>query len=308
MYDLLIVGAGPAGLSAAIYGARSGLSTLVLEREAIGGQISQTDTCENYPGNIENLGGIELTENMKSQAVSFGAEFKYDEIIEMDLEGDIKTLKSKKNEYKARSIILATGAAPRKLGAPGEKELTGRGVGYCATCDAPLYKDLEVFVVGGGDSAIEEAIYLSKFAKKVMVINRSEKFRATPIIMNRAKQNEKIEFIVNTEVISINGDKELESLLLKNNKTGQEKTIDSAGNPFGLFIFIGRIPNSKLLEGKLNLERGYIKTDEEMRTEIPGVFAAGDIRVKTVRQVVTATGDGAIAAVNAERYLEEKKA
>jgi len=232
---------------------------------------------------------------------------KLDTIKEVELEGKIKILKGEKDEYKAKTVIIATGAQPRKIGCPGEAELTGRGVSYCATCDAAFFEDMEVFVVGGGDAAVEEAMYLTKFARKVTLIHRRDQLRAAKSIQEKAFANEKMHFMWNTVVKEIRGDGIVESMLVENVKTGEvtEIVADEEDGTFGIFVFVGFQPNTKLFEGIINMENGYIVTDQDMRTNIPGVFAAGDCRAKSLRQVVTATADGAIAATQAEKYIEE---
>ena len=306
IYDLIILGAGPAGLAAGLYGARAGLSTLILERGAEGGQAAQTDRVENYPGAmLEEESGYSLTARMAAQAESFGALRKADEIRSLELEGEVKTLTGASGVYQARTVILATGASPRKLGCPGEDTFTGQGVSYCATCDGAFFRGLEVYVVGGGDSAVEEALFLTRFARKVTIIHRRDRLRAVKSLQDKAFSNEKMSFLWDSEIESLDGQDVLQTIRLRNVKTGEisEITADQDDGMMGLFIFVGLDPNSGLLEGKLPLERGYIKTDENMHTEIPGVFAAGDIRVKSLRQIVTAAADGAIAAMEAERYL-----
>jgi thioredoxin reductase (NADPH) len=308
IYDVIIIGEGPAGLSAGLYAARSRLKTLILEKEKVGGQIVTTDEVANYPGSIENATGPSLIKRMVQQAQDFGAEMKFDTVKEVELEGKIKVIKGEKDEYQAKAVIIATGAKPKKIGCPGELELTGRGVSYCATCDAAFFEDLEVFVVGGGDSAVEEALYLTKFARKVTIIHRRDQLRAAKSIQEKAFANEKIHFMWNTVVKEIKGDGIVESMVVENVKTGEVTEIfaDEEDGTFGIFVFIGLVPTTELFEGKLEMENGYIITDEDMRTNIPGVFAAGDCRKKSLRQVVTAAADGAIAAVQAEKYINEE--
>jgi thioredoxin reductase (NADPH) len=308
IYDVIIIGEGPAGLSAGLYAARSRLKTLILEKEKAGGQIVTTDEVANYPGSIENATGPSLIKRMVQQAQDFGAEMKLDTVKEVELEGKIKVIKGEKDEYQAKAVIIATGAKPKKIGCPGELELTGRGVSYCATCDAAFFEDLEVFVVGGGDSAVEEALYLTKFARKVTIIHRRDQLRAAKSIQEKAFENEKIHFMWNTVVKEIKGDGIVESMVVENVKTGEVTEIfaDEDDGTFGIFVFIGLEPSTEIFEGKLKMENGYIITDEDMRTNIPGVFAAGDCRKKSLRQVVTAAADGAIAAVQAEKYINEE--
>lgn len=308
IYDVVILGAGPAGLAAGLYAGRSRLSTLIVEKGQDGGQIAITDEIENYPGQIaEGESGPSLVARMTAQAEKFGVERVTDVINQVELDGDVKKLISAKHEYCGKTVIVATGAFPRPIGCKGEAEYMGKGVSYCATCDANFFEDFEVFVVGGGDSAVEEAMYLSKFARKVTIIHRRDELRAAKSIQEKALANPKIEFFWDTVVEELHGDDILSGMTVKNVKTGETRLVeaDEEDGMFGVFGFIGTIPSSGLFEGKLEMDRGYIKTDDEMKTNIPGVFAAGDIRVKSLRQVVTAAADGAIAAVQAEKYIEE---
>ncbi|MSU02270.1 thioredoxin-disulfide reductase [Tissierella pigra] len=307
IYDVIIIGAGPAGLAAGLYSSRARLNTLIIEKDGDGGQIATTDEVANYPGSIENASGPSLIARMVEQVNEFGAKKVNDEIKSVELNGDIKVLKGAKEEYQAKTVIIATGATPKPIGCPGEKELTGRGVSYCATCDAAFFEDLEVFVVGGGDSAVEEAMYLTKFARKVTIVHRRDELRAAKSIQEKAFKNEKMNFMWDTTITELKGDGILESMIVKNVKTGEEKEIfaDEDDGTFGVFVFVGYNPATKLFDGIIDMEDGYIKTDADMKTNIPGVFAAGDNRVKSLRQVVTATADGAIAAVQAEKYINE---
>jgi thioredoxin reductase (NADPH) len=307
IYDVVIIGEGPAGLAAGLYASRARLKTLIIEKEKAGGQIVTTDEVANYPGSVENASGPSLIARMVEQAEEFGAEKVIDTIKDVELEGKIKVLKGEKGEYQAKTVIIATGAKPRPIGCPGEKELTGRGVSYCATCDAAFFEDMEVFVVGGGDTAVEEGMYLTKFARKVTIIHRRDELRAAKSIQEKAFKNEKMNFMWDSVVEEIKGDGIVESMVVKNIKTGEKTEIhaDEDDGTFGIFVFIGFTPATQLFEGKVELENGYIPTDADMKTNIPGVFAAGDCRVKSLRQVVTATADGAIAAVQAEKYINE---
>lgn len=307
IYDVIIIGAGPAGLAAGLYASRARLNTLIIEKEGEGGQIKTTDEVANYPGSIENASGPSLIARMVEQVNEFGAKRIIDEIKSVELEGKIKVLKGAKEEYQAKTVIIATGATPRPIGCPGEKELTGRGVSYCATCDAAFFEDLEVFVVGGGDSAVEEAMYLTKFARKVTIVHRRDELRAAKSIQEKAFKNEKMNFMWDSVITEVKGDGILESMIVKNVKTGEEKEIfaDEDDGTFGVFVFVGYNPATKLFDGIIEMENGYIKTDDNMHTNVPGIFAAGDNRVKSLRQVVTATADGAIAAVQAEKYINE---
>ena len=309
IYDVIILGAGPAGLAAGLYAGRSRLSTLIIEKGKDGGQIAITDEIENYPGQqVEGESGPSLIARMTEQAKKFGAERASDTIISVELDGDVKVLKSAKNEYKAKAVIVATGAFPKPIGCENEAKFMGKGISFCATCDASFFEDFEVYVVGGGDSAVEEAMYLTKFARKVTIIHRRDELRAAKSIQEKAFANPKLHFMWDTVVTKVDSDDELlNKMTVKNVKTGEETVIEADPDDglFSLFGFIGYNPNSKLFEGMLDMERGYIKTDADMHTNIPGVFAAGDIRVKSLRQVVTAAADGAIAAMQAEKYINE---
>ncbi len=308
-YDVIIIGAGPAGLAAGLYSARAKMSTLILEKDKPGGQIVTTEEVANYPGSIHEATGPSLVARMIEQCEEFGAERRKEGVLAVDFSGDIKTVTTEAAVYEAKAIIIGTGAVPRKMGCPGEKELTGKGVSYCATCDADFFTDLEVFCIGGGDTALEEAMYLTKFARKVTLVHRRDEFRAAKSIVEKAMKHPKVEIIYDAVVEEVKGDGLLESIVLKNVKTGEltEHVADENDGTFGCFVFVGYIPNNGLFKGAVTLdEGGYIPTDDNMKTNIPGVFAAGDIRVKSLRQVVTATADGAIAAVQAEKYIEEK--
>jgi thioredoxin reductase (NADPH) len=303
IYDTIIIGGGPGGLSAGLYGARSKMDTLLIERSKFGGQTATTDELENYPGSEENSTGPSLIERMRKQAEEFGTKFAKDEIIEVDFSGAIKKIIGQKETYEAKSIIIATGAYPRLAGFKNELELRGKGVSYCATCDADFFTELDVAVVGGGDSALTEAIYLTKFAENVTIIHRRDQFRGAKSIQDKVFKNPKIKVIYDSVVEEAKGDEILEGLVLKNVKTGEVSDLKVDG----CFVFVGYLPISQLFKSKIRMdETGYIITDEEMRTDVPGVFAAGDIRQKSLRQVITAAADGAIAATNAEHYLENE--
>ena len=306
-YDLIVVGGGPAGMSAAIYGSRSRLDTLVLEAtRKTGGQPSTYHDMENYPG-VPETTAPELMDSFKEHAEKFNTEFKRGEVVDLTVNGLEKVVKTKKGEeYKAKSVILATGAEPRKLGIKGEKELKGKGVSYCATCDADIFEELDVVVVGNGNSAVEESIYLTKFVNKLtmIVIHDEGVMDAEKILQEKAMENDKIEFVWNSVVEEIKGDEMVEGVVLKNIKTGEKSTLDC----HGVFFFVGRVPNTDFLKGTVDLtEHGYIKTNDEMETSAPGVYAVGDVRNKVVRQVITAAGDGATAAVMAQGYIEEEE-
>lgn len=302
-YQLMIIGGGPAGLTAGLYAARAQLKTLLIEKGIPGGQITVTDWIDNYPGFPEGVSGFDLADKMAAQAARFDLQTKTANVISMDLAGPIKKIRLEdKSELTSTTVILATGARPNQLGIPGEKELTGKGVSYCATCDAPFYRGLEIAVVGGGNTAIQEAIYLTRFASRVTVIHRRDQLRATKVVQEKAFANERVEFIWDTVVTEVTGDKGVETLQLKNNKD-EVSTLAVQG----VFVLIGIRPNSEDLPlDQLDHENGFIKTDIEMQTSLAGVMAAGDICNKLVRQVVNGAGEGAVAALSAERYLEEK--
>lgn len=305
LYDVVIIGAGPAGMTAAVYASRANLDTLMLERGVPGGQMADTEEIENYPG-FESILGQELSTKMFDHAKKFGAEYAYGEVKEIIDHGDYKEVIAGDKSYKTKTVIIATGAEYKKLGIQGEAELTGRGVSYCAVCDGAFFRERHLAVIGGGDSAVEEGMYLTRFASKVTIIHRRDKLRAQKIIQDRAFANEKIDFIWDTVVEQINEkDGKVGSLTLKNLKTGE--TSEFAAD--GVFVYIGTVPLSEPFKS-LGIvdEDGYIPTNENMETKIPGVYAAGDIRVKDLRQVVTATGDGSIAAEAAIKYIEEQAA
>lgn len=293
-YDVVILGAGPAGLTSAIYCSRAGLSTLVLEKGFCGGQIYLSSLVENYPG-VKSTDGASLIATMVSQAKSFGAQIlENSSAVEVDTEK--KLVKTEKAAYSAASIIISTGNRWRKLGVPGEAELVGRGVSYCATCDGPFFKGKEVAVIGGGDSAIEEAMYLTKFASKVYVIHRRDKLRAEKYVQEQAFANEKIEFLWDTQVKEISGSGKVEQLSLENSKTGEKTGLEVSG----VFIYIGMLPNTELFGDSLEKDgRGYVKTNERMQSSVEGIYAAGDVRSSPVKQITTATSDGTVAAVSA---------
>ena len=309
IYDLIIIGAGPAGISSAIYAGRAKLNTLVLEKESIGGQIKTTSEIVNYPGVIHHSGSG-LMEDMRTQASSFGVKFQDAEVTSVDLNGEVKTLYTNKGELKSRAIIIATGASPRKLGFPGEKEFAGRGIAYCATCDGEFFKDLDVFVVGAGFAAAEEAIFLTRFARKVTVIAREPEFTCAKSIADKVLAHPKIEVKFNTEIVEASGEGVLNHCKFINNITKEtfEYTASEEDGTFGIFIFVGYQPQTSLFKDSVDMDNfGYIITNENMETNIPGVYAAGDLRPKVLRQVVTAVADGAIAATCAERYVSEEK-
>ncbi|CFX93907.1 Thioredoxin reductase [Syntrophomonas zehnderi OL-4] len=303
-YDLIVLGGGPAGLAAGMYGARARMKTAIIEKGRPGGQAATTEDLENYPGFGPGTTGPGLTQSMADHALAFGAELIKDNIVELFLEESPKKIVCKKETYLARAVIYALGAEPRLLNVSGEGRLRGKGVSYCATCDADLFEELDVVVVGSGDAAIEEAEYLTKFAENVtvIVIHEEGKVDANRVAAERAFKNPKLKWIWNSTVKSINGSELVENVTLKNIKTGAESDYPTNG----VFIFIGTLPNSDLLQGRVELNKqGYIITDYKMATNIEGVFAAGDVCDKYLRQVVTAAADGAIAAVAAEKYVHE---
>lgn len=306
LYDLVIIGAGPAGLTAGIYMARAKYKTLILEKEKIGGQITITEEVVNYPS-VFKTSGEELTKQMAKQAEAFGAEIKIDEVIELKLNQDIKEIVTKTKTYKALTVIVATGANPRKLGFKGEQEYQGRGVAYCATCDGEFFSGKDIFVVGGGFAAAEEAMFLTRFGKSVsMIIREPEMTCATSIIEKVKNHVPKINLHYFTEVKEISGDDFPHHIEFINNQTNETWSYDNKEDTFGTFVFAGYVPNTILLKDKVELDQfGYIITDENRQTNIPGVFAAGDLCVKNLRQVVTATSDGAIAATSAEKIASE---
>lgn len=302
VYDVAIIGGGPAGLSAGLYASRGRLNTVIIEKGKWGGQAATTEELENYPGSIENPTGPKLTERMREQAKAFGTDFLEGEVVGFDLNDKIKVLKLKEGEVKAKAIIIATGAQQVNLGAPGEDTFRGKGVSYCATCDADFFTELEVVVVGGGDAAVEEAIYLTKFADKVTIVHRRDQFRAAKSIVEKALANEKIQVMWDSVVEEIYGDGIVEGVKLKNVKTGEITDYRTDG----VFIFIGTRPVSEFVKGIVDLdEKGYIITDSEMKTSVEGIFAAGDVRNTPLRQVITAAADGAVAAISAEKYIDK---
>ena len=304
IYDVIIIGAGPAGMTAAVYTSRANLSTLMLERGVPGGQMVNTGEVENYPG-YDHILGPELATKMFEHAKKFGAEYAYGDVKEVIDGEEYKTVVTSNQQYKARAIIIATGAEYKKLGVPGEKELGGRGVSYCAVCDGAFFKGKELVVVGGGDSAVEEGVYLTRFASKVTIVHRRDQLRAQKILQQRAFANEKIDFIWNHTVKQINEkDGRVCSVTLVHTQTGEEREFPCDG----VFIYIGMVPLTKPFASLgITNENGYIETNELMETKVPGIFAAGDVREKSLRQIVTATGDGSVAAQSAQHYVEELK-
>jgi thioredoxin reductase (NADPH) len=300
VFDLIIIGGGPAGLTAGLYGSRAKMDVLVIEKEVFGGQITTTAEIQNYPGAPEECTGNSLSQRMKQQAEDFGTKFTVDEIVSMELSGEIKSLKGRKEEYDARVLIIATGAKPRLAGFKNELELRGRGVSYCATCDADFFEGLDIAVIGGGDSAITEALYLTKFADSVTIIHRRDTLRAAKTIQEKAFKNTKIKFLWNSTIEEAAGEELVERVMVKNLKTNEVTTLEVNG----VFVYIGLEPITEIFKGIIELDgNGYIQADETMKTNVPGVYAAGDVRAKSLRQVITAAADGAIAAMQAEEYI-----
>ncbi len=302
--DTIIIGGGPAGLAAAIYTCRAEMKTVILERGLLGGQVSLTDEVDNYAGFPEGVSGPELIQKMEAQCRRFGAEIRTEGATKIETDGDTKIVTTDKNAYHSPTVILATGADPRKLGVPGEKELRGKGVSYCGTCDAPFFRDRKVIAVGGGDAAFKEALFIAKFASEVILVHRRQGFRAEKIYVTEARENPKISFELDCVVEKINGESKVEGVDIRNVKTEEKKTVPCDG----VFIFAGNIPNTGFLGGLLDLdEGGHIETDRDMMTSIPGIFTIGDVRKYSYRQIATAVGEGATAAMAAERWIERNK-
>ncbi len=300
-YDVVIIGGGGSGLTAALYSSRAKLSTALFEKLTPGGQIALTDVVENYPGFPEGITGPEISQKMEEQAKRYGTEVVYEEVLTLAKKEKGFELKTSSGLYEAGAVILSTGASFRMLNVPGEKELTGRGVSYCATCDGAFFKEKQIIVVGGGDSALQEGIFLTRFASKVSIVHRRDKLRASPILQERAKQNPKIEFIWDTVVEKIQGAKKVEAVTFKNLKTQQTSEFKTEG----VFVFVGHDPNTGFLKGFVELdEKGYVKSGEGVTTSVPGVFAAGEIRAGAIKQLVAACGEGCEAALAAQAYLE----
>jgi thioredoxin reductase (NADPH) len=303
MENLIIMGSGPAGLTAAVYAARSALNPIVIAGDQRGGQITLTLDMENFPGFPEGIGGMELAQLLEKQAIRFGAKILQDAVTEVDLSEHPFSVKTREASYETKALIISTGASPRMLGVPGEKEYTGRGVSYCATCDGFFYQDRAVIVVGGGDSAVDEGLFLTKFASKVTIIHRRDRLRADPILQERAKQSEKIDYIWDTVVTEVLGDDSgVTGVAMKNVNTAEESTFDAEG----VFVYIGHIPNTSLFQNQIEMDgNGYIQADKRQRTNVDGVFAAGDVQDPIYKQAVTSAGTGAIAAIEAEKFIAE---
>ncbi|PIE70867.1 MAG: thioredoxin-disulfide reductase [Deltaproteobacteria bacterium] len=299
-YDLVIIGGGPAGLTAGIYACRSRLNVLLVEKAAVGGQIVITDWVENYPGFPEGISGYDLAEKMAAQAKQFGLKTESDEVVSVDFTGDVKEISLSARKVTSRAVIIASGASPKKLGIPGEDRFFGKGVSTCATCDGPFYREAVLAAVGGGDTAVQESHFLTKFAKKVYLIHRRDELRAAKILQERAFANDKIEIIWDSVVTSMNGFALLENVTVENVKTGESRQLDVKG----CFVWIGTDPNTEFLNGSVKTDEwGFIKVNERMETSVPGVFAVGDVRTTPLRQIATAVGDSAIAAMSAEHYI-----
>jgi thioredoxin reductase (NADPH) len=303
-YEVIIIGGGPAGLTAGLYTARARLRTLLIEIGLFGGQMTTTELIENYPGFPQGITGTELSALMEEQAKRFGMETASDEVLEVTLEGDWKHVKTYGGTYRSEALIVTTGTEYRKLGIPGEMELRGKGVSYCATCDGAFFKDNRIVVVGGGDSALTEALFLTKFAKELTIIHRRDALRATKIYQERAFANPKIKFLWDSVVEEIKGSDTVRSVVVKNVKTGELREFETGG----VFLFVGLTPRTESMKGIVKVdEGGYLLTNENCETSVKGIFAAGDCRKKLLRQVATAVGDGATAAFAAEKYLEDRK-
>ena len=307
LYDVIIIGGGPAGLSAAIYACRSSLNTLVIERGVYGGTPFQTAEIANYPGGIPNESGAEFAARLSAHADLFGVEKASGKVTAVELADQVKNIYIGEKKYSGRTVIIATGSEPAKLGVEGEDRFAGLGVSYCAVCDGPFFSGKQVFVVGGGDSAVEEALYLSKIARDVTIIHRRDEFRAARSIVESADREPNIHFLLDTVVTGLDGASLLTKIETKNVKTGEKKEITAnEGENFGFFIFTGQSAKTEMFSSFVDMnEFGYIYADEDMQTKIPGVYAAGDVRVKKLRQVVTAASDGAIAAISAEKFIRE---
>jgi thioredoxin reductase (NADPH) len=303
-YEVIILGGGPAGLTAGLYASRARLHTLLIENALFGGQMTTTETIDNYPGFPDGVTGEDLSRLMEEQAKRFGMEAVSREVVKVELEGDQKLVRTDETTYLCEALIICTGTEYRKLGVPGEKEFTGKGVSYCATCDGAFFKDSRIVVVGGGDSALTEALFLTKFVKELTVIHRRDALRATKIYQEKAMANPKIKFLWNSVVKEIKGDAVVRAVVVKNVKTGEIKEFETEG----AFLFVGLLPRTESVRGLVQMdEAGYIITDDNCETSVKGIFAGGDCRKKLLRQIATAVGDGATAAFAAEKYLESKE-
>ncbi|GIW05457.1 MAG: thioredoxin reductase [Dehalococcoidia bacterium] len=303
LYDVIIIGAGAAGLAAGLYAARSRLRTVLLERLGVGGQLGLTEWIDDYPGFADGISAADLTIAMEKQAKRFGLDVTYDEVLSVDLTDKVKVITGAESVYRGKTVIIATGGQPARLNVPGEVEFQGRGVSYCAVCDGAFFQDQPLAVVGGGDSAVEEGDFLTRYASKVTIIHRRDTLRAAKVLQERAFANPKVSFLWNTVVDKIEGDHAVNKLALRNVQSGEQSELEVGG----VFIFVGYRPNTAFLGGQVALDvNEYIVTDEAMRTNLAGVFAAGDVRQKVLRQITTAVADGSIAALSADAYLKEQ--
>lgn len=299
---MVIAGGGPAGLTAGMYAARAGLKTLLVEKQVLGGQVTTTELVENYPGFPEGISGFDLTSRMEKQAKKFGVETEFFEIISLKSKGDLRQVKGKDQEFFGKAAIVATGAHPHKLGVPGEEKYKGRGVSYCATCDGALFKGGKVLVVGGGDSAVEEAVFLTRYVEEVTVVHRRDELRATKALRDRAFKNSKISFVWDSHLLRIEGDSKVQRAVLRNKKSGEEKKLAVEG----VFIYVGNRPNVDFAKDFLKLDdKGYIITNDLLEASVKGIFAAGDVRRSPLKQIVVAASEGALAAYSTQRYIEE---
>jgi thioredoxin reductase (NADPH) len=304
VYEVIIIGGGPGGLTAGLYTSRARLSTLLIESALFGGQMTTTELIENYPGFPQGVTGDELSRLMEEQAKKFGMKTVTQEVVKVSLEGDMKVVQTYESAYRCEALIVSTGAEYRKLGVPGEKEFAGKGVSYCATCDGAFFRDSQIVVVGGGDSALTEALFLTKFARELTIIHRRDALRGTKIYQERALASPKIKFLWNSIVQEIKGDSTVRSINVKNVKTGEIREVETEG----VFLFVGLVPRTQFLKGVVQMdEAGYILTNEDCETSTKGILAVGDCRKKLLRQIATAVGDGATAAFAAEKFLELKE-
>lgn len=302
LYDVIVIGGGPGGYTAALYAARANLSVAILEKLSPGGQMGTTDVIDNYPGFPQGVNGFELAMQMKEGAERFGAQTQLAEVTQVELAGQVKTIHTSGGDYQARTVVLATGAHPRELGLPGERELRGRGVSYCATCDGMFYRGKTVVVVGGGNTAVSDVLYLSRLCEKVYLVHRRDTLRASKVYLDPLQKAENVEFVWDSEVKQLLRDQAVTGVRVRNKKTGKERDIPCAG----VFVAVGYLPNTELYRGQVELdEAGYVLADETTQTNLPGVFAVGDLRKKPLRQVVTAASDGAVAAHFIEEYLNQ---
>ncbi|MEF2801626.1 MAG: thioredoxin-disulfide reductase [Acutalibacter sp.] len=302
LYDVIVIGGGPGGYTAALYAARANLSVAILEKLSPGGQMGTTDVIDNYPGFPQGVNGFELAMQMKEGAERFGAQTQLAEVTQVELAGQVKTVHTSGGDYQARTVVLATGAHPRELGLPGERELRGRGVSYCATCDGMFYRGKTVVVVGGGNTAVSDVLYLSRLCEKVYLVHRRDTLRASKVYLDPLQKAENVEFVWDSEVKQLLRDQAVTGVRVRNKKTGEERDIPCAG----VFVAVGYLPNTELYRGQVELdEAGYVLADETTQTNLPGVFAVGDLRKKPLRQVVTAASDGAVAAHFIEEYLNQ---